>query len=82
MDKLTFSTQLKLGLGILAVGFVLSTVFRQGLFTNIAWGLYGVLFVIHPVFPIRVTPRKRDLLLLRLAGLLVVALACITKFGV
>ena len=82
MDKLTFSAQLKLGLGILAVGFVLSTVFHQGLFTNIAWGLYGALFVIHPVFPIRVTPRKRDLLLMRLAGLLLVLLACISRFGV
>ena len=64
------------------MGFVLSTVFRQGLFTNIAWGLYGALFVIHPVFPIRVTPRKRDLLLMRLAGLLLVLLACISRFGV
>lgn len=82
MDKLTFSAQVKIGLGILVLGFVLSTIFRQGLFTNIAWGLYGALFVIHPVFPIRVTPRKRDLLLMRLAGLLMVLLACITKFGV
>ena len=82
MKNVTFGTQMKLGLGILALGFVLSTVFHQGLFTNIAWGLYGMLFVIHPVLPIRVIPRKQDLLWIRLAGLVVVLLACITRFRV
>ena len=82
MDKLTFSAQVKIGLGILVLGFVLSTIFRQGLFTNIAWGLYGMLFVIHPVLPIRVIPQKRDLLWIRLAGLVVILLACITRFRV
>lgn len=82
MKKLTFSMLLKIGLGILAVGFILSTIFRQGLFTNIAWGLYGALFAVHPVFPARVTPQKRDLLWMRLAGLAVVLLACISRFGV
>ena len=82
MKNMTFGTQMKLGLGILVLGFILSTVFRQGLFTNIAWGLYGMLFVIHPVLPIRVIPQKRDQLLIRLAGLVVILLACITRFGV
>ena len=49
MGKLNFKNQRTLGIIILAIGFVCSTVTKIGLFTNAAWALYGLLFAIHPV---------------------------------
>lgn len=81
MKPLTFRKQMYLGLAILAIGFVCSTVTRIGLFTNAAWALYGLLFAIHPVWPERLQhPRMK--LAVRLTGAAVVLLALITWFGV
>lgn len=81
MGKLNFKNQLILGIIILAIGFVCSTVTKIGLFTNAAWALYGLLFAIHPVWPERLQhPRMK--LAVRLAGVAVVLLALITRFGV
>lgn len=81
MKPLTFRNQMYLGIVILATGFVCSTVTRIGLFTNAAWALYGLLFVIHPVWPERVQ-HPRMVRYIRLAGAAVVLLALITRFGV
>lgn len=81
MKTLTFRNQMILGLAILAIGFVCSTVTRIGLFTNAAWALYGLLFAIHPVWPEQFQhPEMKTPI--RLAGAAVVLLALITRFGV
>ena len=81
MKKLTFRNQVILGIAILVVGFVCSTATRIGVCTNVAWVLYGLLFVIHPVWPERAAhPRMK--LYIRLAGVTIVLLGIITRFGV
>lgn len=83
MKKLTFRMQLSVGLGVLAVCFVLSTLTRQGIFTNIGWFIYGALFAVHPVCPRRYSyvdqvRMKRGL---RVAGAVVMVMAVITRFS-
>jgi len=82
MKKLTYGKQIKLGIVIIILGFILATIFKKGIFINIAWTLYGLLFLIHPVFPANYTPRKRDILLLQLAGSIIALLGLTAHFGV
>ena len=81
MKPLTFRNQMLLDLVILAIGFVCSTVTKIGLFTNAAWALYGLLFVIHPVWPERARG-PRMALYMRLTGVVIILLGLITRFGV
>lgn len=51
MKKLTFSKQLALGLVIMAICLVIAFITKIDVFQNIAWILYGLLFLINPVTP-------------------------------
>lgn len=82
MKKVTFKQQMYLGLAIVLLGFVLSTLFKQGIFSNVGEVLYGLLFIINPVFPARCENVPRIRLYIRLAGFIAVALGLITRFGV
>ena len=84
MKQLTFRTQMTISLGILVLCFVLSTATKHGIFTNIGWGLYGLGFLLHPVWPKyadHADPVKMRRAM-RIAGAIVLVLACITRFGV
>ena len=84
MKQLTFRTQMTISLGILVVCFILSTVTKYGIITNIGWALYGLGFLLHPVWPKsadHADPVKMRRAM-RIAGTVVLILACITRFGV
>ena len=51
MEKLTFKRQLFFGIVLIIAGNILAFTFRKGIFSNIAWILYGLLFIINPVYP-------------------------------
>ena len=84
---LTFKRQSWLIAGIVLLGFVLSTLLKQCIFSNIGWVLAGLLFVIHPVCPETwkwkygddEKKMKRDF---RIGGAVVIFLGLITRFGV
>lgn len=87
LKKLTFKQQAWLMAGILVCGFVLSTIFKQGFFSNIGWVLAGLLFIVHPVCPESWKWRygdddKRMQRDYRIAGVVVVFIGLITRFGV
>lgn len=58
MKKLTFSRQLTLGMLIMAICLVIAFVAKIEIFQNIAWILYGLLFLINPVVPQNVPDGK------------------------
>ena len=49
--QLTFKRQVLVGIGLIILSGILSQVFHHGIFHNIAWILYGLLFIFHPVWP-------------------------------
>lgn len=87
MSCLTFKRQWWLTAGVALLGHVCSSLFKQGVFSNIAWVLAGLLFVIHPVCPETWKWKygdderrmKRDF---RIGGAVVIILGLMTRFGV
>ncbi|MGI5963423.1 MAG: hypothetical protein ACOX7N_06895 [Lawsonibacter sp.] len=87
IKHLTFKQQWWLAFGIVLCSFVFSTLFKQGIFSNIGWILAGLLFVIHPVCPEgakwrykdREKEMKRDF---RVGGVIIIIIGLITRFGV
>jgi len=84
MKKLTFKTQFRICMGILILSFVLAHITKQGVFTNIAWIIYGLLFIINPVWPEMWdhADHKKMRLGCRIGGVLVIVVGLITRFGV
>ena len=87
MKNMTFRQQLRAGIVLLLVCFVLATILKKGFLYNIGWILDGLLFVIHPVCPETWKWRygndekrmERDF---RIAGCVVIVIGLITRFGV
>ena len=48
---------------------------------NIGWIIYGLLFVIHPVWPEN-AKNPRMALYMRLAGVIIILLGLVARFGV
>lgn len=85
MKQWTFQKQIGLGMVLLIASGLLAGIFHNGIFLNLAWILYGLLFVIHPVYPEQAKLRYSEETaqkIARIAGLICVAIGLITKFGV
>ena len=84
MNRPTFKTQFRICIGILVICFILATVTKQGIFSNIAWIIYGLAFAINPVWPQMWDHADHDKLRLgcRIGGILVIIIGLITRFGV
>ena len=82
MKNITFKNQMYMGLAVALLCFVLSAVFKQGIFANIGWVCYGALFVLNPVCPERSSQIPNIKTYIRLTGVLVIFLGIIIRFGV
>ena len=51
MKQWTFQKQIAIGILLLFVSGILAAILHNGVFLNLAWILYGLLFAIHPVYP-------------------------------
>lgn len=60
MKQLTFKRQIFGGVILVLIGNVLAFIFHQGIFVNIAWILYGLLFILHPVYPAHFINTSRE----------------------
>lgn len=79
--KLTFQNQIFLGVVLIAAANALAFIFRFGIFTNIAWILYGLLFLINPVYPKWYHgEREKAKLGARIAGVLCILVGFLTRF--
>ena len=84
MKKLTFKTQFRICMAILIFSFFLATITKCGIFSNIAWIIYGLFFVVNPVWPEiwDYADHKNLVFGCRMGGILVIILGLITRFGV
>lgn len=77
MKILTFKRQVILGIIIIIVGNIFAFVFHNGIFSNIVWIMYGLLFIINPVYPEqyiierkgKIGARKREFAMLQAVGM-------------
>ncbi len=84
MIHFSFKNQFIICICILIFSFILSSLTKISIFTNLAWIIYGVAFVINPVWPDIYNNSNPKLLKLacRIGGILVIILGTIIKFGV
>ncbi len=79
MKNLTFKRQVILGIVLIVLGNLLAFTLHNGIFSNIAWIIYGLLFLLHPVYPARFD-NKKGKLGARIAGILCIVIGLITRF--
>ena len=84
MKRLTFHTQIRVSLGIFILCLFLAHITKQGIFSNIGWIVYGLFFVINPVWPKSWDHADHSKLRLgaRIAGVLAILFGLITRLRV
>ena len=80
MKKLDFKWQIRISLGLLILCFVLATATKIAWLHNLGWIIYGLMFILNPVWPKAWDWQDHDKL--RLGCLLCIVIALITRFGV
>ena len=81
MKKVTFKQQIFIGIILIVVGNVSALILHKGLFVNIAWILYGLLLILHPVYPEKFSNDiKRAELGSRIAGIICILAGILTRY--
>ena len=81
MEKLTFKRQIVLGITLIIAGNILAFVFHKGIFSSIAWIIYGLLFFINPVCPEQYRYNENKIKIgIRIAGIVCIIVGLITRF--
>ena len=82
--KLTFKQQALGGIGLIILSCFLSQIFQNGMFHNIAWIVYGLMFIINPVWPqfgADADPKKMKKACC-IAGVICILVGVFTRFGI
>lgn len=79
--RFTFKAQLLCGVIIAIASCTLSFALRRSIFMNIAWIIYGLMWLLHPVCP-EGFDKSRGSQLARAAGVICIAVGLIVKFGI
>lgn len=84
MKKMTYKGQLMVCAGIHAVLLVFKVITKQGIFSNIAWVVWGAAFILHPVWPGALDRADHDKLRLgcRIGGVLAILFGLLVRFRV
>ena len=80
MKKLTYKRQIILGIVLVVIGNTLSFTLHNGIFSNAAWIIYGLLFLVNPIYPERCIDKKKGKIAARIAGLICISIGLLTKF--
>lgn len=80
LNNLSFDKQVKLGILGTAVGFLGAFFLHLPYFYNLGITFYGLLFLLHPVFPEKVNPSRQAYTIMRLIGGLVFVIGLTGRF--
>ncbi|MDD5860035.1 MAG: oxidoreductase membrane subunit [Eubacteriales bacterium] len=81
MKRVTFKQQIFAGIILIVAGNVLALISHKGLFVNIAWLLYGLVLIFHPVYPEKYRDdEKRAKLASRISGVVCVLVGVLTRY--
>ena len=53
MKEITFKQQVLFGIVLVIIGNSIAFALHNGIFTNLSWIIYGITFLINPVYPKR-----------------------------
>ena len=79
--RFTFKAQLLCGVMIAIASCTLSSALHKSIFINVAWIIYGLMWIFHPVCP-EDFDEKRGNQLARVAGVVCMTIGLIVKFGI
>lgn len=79
MEKLNYKRQLLLTFGIVLIFNLLNTLCKHWIFTSIGYALCGLLWMLHPVMMGDREPTKKQLNIIRLAGVVLILVAVFTR---
>ena len=77
----SFNEQMKYGLLLMVGLFICGSLTRDGRWFNLAWMLYGLLWLLHPVLPEQAAQTSRTLNVVRICGALILLVGAISRFG-
>lgn len=77
--KLTYKMQLIISVVIIIFANVVSTILKHWIYRSIGFGICGLLWIIHPVFPIGAEVSKRTILWMRIAGMILILIGVFTR---
>lgn len=81
VGKLTFKRQIIIGIILIIVGNILAFTFHKGVFSNIVWIIYGLLFIINPVYPEKYRYNEiKAKIGAKVAGIVCIIVGLITRF--
>ena len=80
MKRFTFKNQIILGVILVIVGNTLAFIFHNGIFSNVVWIIYGLLFLLNPVYPGQYISEKKGKIAARIAGIGCIVIGLLTKF--
>ena len=82
MKKPDFRQQVIFGVILIVVANALSIILKNGIYVNLSWILYGIGFILNPVYPARVNDAEKGKNAVRIGGALCILVGLLTKFGV
>lgn len=77
--KLNYKKQLVLTVIIILVFNIMNTLFKHWIFTSIGYCLCGLLWICHPVMIGNVQPTKRNRMVIRVAGVVLIFIGIFTR---
>ena len=81
MKKITFKQQVFIGIILIIVGNIFALIFHKGWFSNIAWILYGLMFILSPVYPKKYSDNtKKAKFGARIVGIICILAGVLTKY--
>lgn len=81
MKKITFKKQILFGIILIVIGNMLALILHKGIFANIAWILYGFIFILNPVYPERYSNNvERAKWGSRIVGIICILIGILTRY--
>lgn len=77
--KLTYKSQLIISIIIIIVANVVGTILKHWIYRSVGFGMCGLLWIIHPVFPDGSEVSKRTVLWMRIAGMILILIGVCTR---
>ncbi len=77
--KLTYKAQLTLSIVLIILGNILTTILHHWIYRSIGFWIVGILWIIHPVMWNKEQSTPKNLVYIRISGLIIVLIGLFTR---